>query len=916
MIERVSVLATTSLRTNFEFGRDLSSPWDWILPGAVLFLLAWFVIGMYLLDCIELGGRRAVVLIALRMLAVVGLLAVYLQPQWRSTRDVVDNSRMVVLVDTSQSMGRRDVDLPDGTDPEGRLERVIREFIEGRLLSDLRKVHDVVVYRFDEDDAPTAIASLPKWEVAAKDSSAGTVAAATMLRGVRWRLGIAGGILFLALILAGWFLIRPTRGDFFSRGLLGTAGFLAIVAVILVGVTLAFGPQIGVRTLLALDEPATAEREQSNPEQTQASTDVVDWDAVLTAQGDDTKLGQTLHAALAKHRAAALAGILLLTDGQQTAGLGVREATQEAQEAEVPVFTLGLGKVKAPEYVRLADYSAPARAYQADPFVVTAYLQAQGYAARTATVTLRQLPSTEPTQAEGGAAVMAQAMDVLLGADSDDIVPVTFEVEGLDQAGRYAFELHVAVKGTPDSGDETERRFYIDVVARRTRVLLLAGGPSREFQFLRNLLQRDNKQIALDVLLQTRKQTSNNDSSYLETFPTGDGLLEYDVLIAIDPDWSQLGAARVAMIEAWVGDEAGGLILIPGAVHAGSVVTSWIHDPDYQRLRDLYPVNFRDNFELSEAWGPQASQAHALAFTRDGTEAPFLQLDDNPLASQQIWTAFEGVYGGQSVESKKLGATIYAHYQDDLAESLGQVPIFFAGQFYGKGRVFYQGSGEMWRIRRLDEAYFEQLYTRLIRHVSTGRLHRGSPRGDVLLLEKETYHVGDTIPVVAQLKDAQRNPYEAAKVIMYVFGSDGRALPLELKADPVRKGTFRGDFRAQQPQDYRLELQPPESDDEVLSKVVKVTTSDREKRHLQQDEKILKQLADSTGGRYLASIEDALGQSGDPPLVSVLKDQTRVTPVAGDIDPLWEAAWSRWMMFLLCGVLCFEWLLRRLFRLA
>ena len=98
--------------------------------------------------------------------------------------------------------------------------------------------------------------------------------------------------------------------------------------------------------------------------------------------------------------------------------------------------------------------------------------------------------------------------------------------------------------------------------------------------------------------------------------------------------------------------------------------------------------------------------------------------------------------------------------------------------------------------------------------------------------------------------------------------------------------------------------------------MVKVTTSDREKRHPQQDEKILKQLADSTGGRYLASIEDALGQSGDPPLVSILEDQTRVTPVAGDIDPLWEAAWSRWMMFLLCGVLCFEWLLRRLFRLA
>ena len=48
-------------------------------------------------------------------------------------------------------------------------------------------------------------------------------------------------------------------------------------------------------------------------------------------------------------------------------------------------------------------------------------------------------------------------------------------------------------------------------------------------------------------------------------------------------------------------------------------------------------------------------------------------------------------------------------------------------------------------------------------------------RGDVLLLEKENYQVGDTIPVVAQLKDAQRNPYEAAKCHRCMFlALDGR----------------------------------------------------------------------------------------------------------------------------------------------
>jgi hypothetical protein len=113
-----------------------------------------------------------------------------------------------------------------------------------------------------------------------------------------------------------------------------------------------------------------------------------------------------------------------------------------------------------------------------------------------------------------------------------------------------------------------------------------------------------------------------------------------------------------------------------------------------------------------------------------------------------------------------------------------------------------------------------------------------------------------------------------------------------------------------------LQLQLPESEGDPLSKVIKVTTSDREKKHPEQDEQALKHLAAATGGRYFASIEAAGGHAGDPPLAAALVDQTRVTPVAGDIDPVWNKDFSRWMLVLICGVLSLEWLLRRLFRLA
>ena len=71
-----------------------------------------------------------------------------------------------------------------------------------------------------------------------------------------------------------------------------------------------------------------------------------------------------------------------------------------------------------------------------------------------------------------------------------------------------------------------------------------------------------------------------------------------------------------------------------------------------------------------------------------------------------------------------------------------------AGQFTGPGSVFYLGSAEMWRLRAVDETCFSQFYTKLIRHVSQGRLLRGSSRG-VLLVGQDRYLLGNTVEVRA-----------------------------------------------------------------------------------------------------------------------------------------------------------------------
>jgi uncharacterized membrane protein YfcA len=72
--------------------------------------------------------------------------------------------------------------------------------------------------------------------------------------------------------------------------------------------------------------------------------------------------------------------------------------------------------------------------------------------------------------------------------------------------------------------------------------------------------------------------------------------------------------------------------------------------------------------------------------------------------------------------------------------------IAMAGQFYGSGSVFYLGSGETWRLRGIDDAVFERLTTQIVRHVSQGRLLRGSKRAR-LLVERDRYAVGSNVVV-------------------------------------------------------------------------------------------------------------------------------------------------------------------------
>ena len=189
-------------------------------------------------------------------------------------------------------------------------------------------------------------------------------------------------------------------------------------------------------------------------------------------------------------------------------------------------------------------------------------------------------------------------------------------------------------------------------------------------------------------------------------------------------------------------------------------------------IRNLYPVEFPGRLAATENNMYATREPWPLDFTREGSEADFLWLGDSATASSRAWATFPGVFSYCPVRGPKAGATVYARFSDPRVAQNGEGPVYMAGQFYGAGSVFYMGSAEMWRLRAVDETYFTQFYTKLIRHVSQGRLLRGSSRG-VLLVGQDRYLLGNTVEVRAQLTNARLEPLDMPSVNLQVIQPDG-----------------------------------------------------------------------------------------------------------------------------------------------
>ena len=845
--ERVQHRITSGLIDGF-------SQW-WQMPALVLALAAigLFVLWMYRRDAAELPRGVGLVLAALRLGALAAVAAAYLDFERTAEHEIVFPSRVAVLVDSSASMTLRDE--PSAESQAGNAaEPADRTQSDpaGDEQADTRSQRAVEVLR----KGGLLAALAPRHEVSV------------------WRFDADAEPL----------AVLPTEAN--SRA-------------------------TSQATSQATDS-TTASTNASTTEPAANTPADSEWPERLTARGYETRLGEALARVLDQEPPGVLAGVIVLTDGANNAGVDPVASVTALGKAGVPVHTLGIGSDRLPTNVRVADVLVPARVFPGDRFAVTAYLQAQGLAGQTVRVELSEVAASDAAggdpQAAASTGRVIDTTEAVLGAGGE-LVAVRFDVPGLEAPGRR----DLAVRVIPPAADRTpadDRQVAeVEVVDRVTQVLLMAGGPSREYQFMRNVLERD-KSVAVDVLLGTAGKGGSQDARrILPAFPpTAEELAEYDVVVAFDYDWRLLDASAQARLERWVSRESGGLVFVAG----GIFMDAWIPDSQTTVIRNLHPVELRRSGRLTGDDSAGRAEPMPLVFSRDGLDAEFLWLACSRIASQTVWSEFPGVFSCFDSAGPKPGATVYARIaRPGVAATADSNPIYFAGQFYGSGNVFFMGSGEMWRLRSLDDSLHERFATQLVRHVSQGRLLRGSRRAR-LLVDRDRFAVGSNVVVRLVVPEGE----SAVPADCRVVTPDGSVLRVPLVAERDRAGVLQGAFVATRDGSWRIDVDLPGARGEKVSRRIQARLPDRELERPRLDRGVLEQMATLSGGTAHFLAAKPWTPADSQTLAAGIQDRSRREYETGSPDGAFKQRLNGILLALGTALLCCEWILRRLVKLA
>ena len=613
-------------------------------------------------------------------------------------------------------------------------------------------------------------------------------------------------------------------------------------------------------------------------------------------------LGDALRGVLAAHRGRPVAGIVLVSDGRSNAGEDPLRVAESLARLGIPIFPVASGGEEGPRNVRVIEIVASPVVFAADPMTLAVIVEARGLKDAQADLILEQRVNGSDWQ---------QVANQRIPLGEDGIQKrTTFRIVP-KVVGQYEYQARIEDAGPELTRDDNSATAAVRVVRQQIRVLMIAGSPSPEVQFLRNALQRD-QHVAFAAWLQHAdpgyRQAGDKPISRLPN--DAEELARYDALVLIDPDMQALGPQWPDLIANFVGKEGGGLIFIPGELYSQQLFESDAGtSAEGGRWTRILPVVREPGLFRTETEVRLATQStYALELTPEGRGDPIFEFHPDPIRNRSILTSLPGMYWSFPVTRARPGATVLARHGDPRMQNQYGRHVLLASQLYGPGRTVFIGFDSTYRWRYLAEDYFDGFWARLVDRVGRNKALGGRFPFQVSL-GKTAYRVGDRVEIGVRFTEAAA--VAEASGLAAELEPDGQPPePLAFERAADDPALLKATFPAERAGGYTLRITPATGVDAGAATRVSTTHFRIEPPRRELDEPslnraLLADLARLTGGRVLDVAEVRKLDESIP-----MREVTRTLELR---EELWDAPLLYAIIIL---GLTTEWISRKMFRMV
>ena len=600
----------------------------------------------------------------------------------------------------------------------------------------------------------------------------------------------------------------------------------------------------------------------------------------LTFSGAQTKIGAALDGARQELAGLPLAGLVVVTDGADTTDAELSEALLAMKAADVPVFTVGLGRESLTKDVQIDRVSTPSTALKGTSLMVDALVTQTGFAGETVTLDVE----------DEGRIVGSQEFKLPIDGEPA-AVRVRFTAS---DPGPRVFKFRIAPRVGELVSQNNQREALVDVYDRTEKILYFEGEPRPEQKFIHRAVD-DDKNLQVVTLVRTAdnkyyRLVLDNAEQLAGGFPkTRDELFSYRGLILGSIEAGAFTGDQLRMIAEFVERRGGGLLMLGGSRsfseggYAGTPVA------------DALPVVLERIARSLDTWTFSRVKVRP---TRAGEGHALSQIAPTEAASLNRWNELPTLISTNVIKSVKPGATVLLNGTD---ERRGSQPIL-AYQRYGRGKALAFSVLDSWKWQMhasiaLEDMTHENLWRQLLRW-----LVDGVPGAVEVHTSAERVEAGEQVALTADVVDDTFLEVNDAQVVAKVTAPNGGLVDVPMQWTGERNGQYRGTFVTSVQGMYGVRVEATRGGKTlgVGEAHTRAAPGDAEYFDATMHAARLQRIAEETGGRfYTSATMNSLPED--------LKYTGRGVTTIEERD-LWHMPI---VLVLLLGLTCVEWAYRR-----